>query len=175
MVLLSFLACTNRSDKKAIAKKNIEPLNQNAGILEDKKALVLELYTHLLEDDFLSTLEFNQLFGDVYNEANRYLIKTLDGSDTENSYCGEISETCESLIFNILKQHIDEIALNNELSIIKESLKIATWDKEKLTLRLPNENEVDFYFKKADGFNGYGNIITNIISKNRSYLRYFEE
>jgi hypothetical protein len=131
--------------------------------LTDNKSLVLLFYKKLLKDDFVSTKDLVVLFGNTYNEADFFLKRKNNVND-----CNEISASCQSYIFSIMKKKSNQVCFNLSFQYIKKIIESSNeMSRNKLDLSFFN-NKVSFFIE--------GKIISNIIINNsKSFFEEFEE
>lgn len=141
--------------------------------LEQSKEMVMNFYRSLLEDDFVSTLEFNNMFGTIFNGGEIYLKSRYSKID-----CYEVSDACESYIFSKMKKKSAQVTFNyskEEIQKIIQDSGKESFNKNIYSLLLPDkENIIKFYFSKDKKLKK--EIINDIVINSRGYfLAEFEE
>lgn len=178
LVLMILVSCKQRNMCKDGAESNnpfVESLVIEKKVNSPYKELAIVFYQHLLEDEFLSTKEFTLLFGNLYDETDRYLKRQLNSEIEKNEVCFEISDDCISFIFTSMKQRFHEISYGYKIDEIQKVISNGEIEGNLLILTFPNNEIVTFYFKQIDGINSFNLIVSNIIAKDHSFLSQYEE
>lgn len=155
-----------------LEKKNIE----EESILENtsqKKALLTRFYLNLFGSNTVSTFEFNQIFGSVFNAGENYLKQKYSKLD-----CLEVSYDCNSYIFSKMREKLNKIAFNHSKDQVINAIQNSKNEEfigNSYRLRFVNSDDfVDLYFFQDKNINQI--FIDDIVANsNYFFLAEFEE
>ena len=192
--MLLLFSCKKNDEGKSIIKKDIETTTvlvdtietklgetklvnekkESKSLLADEEqlSLISDFYNKVINKPFVSTSEFVQLFGSIYNEGENFLKKKNSDID-----CFDISENCESYIFSKMKKKSSQVTFsysNDEIQRLIQNSGNELLKKDRYYLLFPDDNVVKFYFSKDKKLNK--KIINGIVVNSNGYfLAEFEE